>query len=97
MRDIHFMERITMEKPEIENRIFGILCRIYDVDPNAGQVSIEDIRRDFYLDSANAVALVMEIQMEFGFEVADEDVNDEMLSSFDSVCEYVSKKVAKGR
>jgi len=82
-----------MDKAEIENRIFGILCRIYDVDPEKGNIGIEDIRRDFYLDSTNAVALVMEIQMEFGFEMADEDVNDELLSSFDNVCRYVAKKV----
>jgi acyl carrier protein len=84
-----------MDKGEIENRMFGILCRVYGVDPQAGNVTMEDIRRDFYLDSTNAVALVMELQMEFEFEVADEDVNDEMLSSVDSVCAYVAGKLGR--
>lgn len=64
---------------------------IGDTDPLFG-----DFEGSLGLDSIDALELVLGIEQEFGVKIEDEEVGAEVLSSVDSVAEFVrSKQVSR--
>lgn len=87
---------------EMENKLFKVEERIKKVIINQLELEDKNISIDstdetflnaYNLNSIDALELLLRIEQEFGIEIADDDLNSELLNSVRSIGEYVVKLI----
>lgn len=80
---------------EVEERIKKVIINQLEIeDQNISFASTDETFLDEYnLNSIDALELLLRIEQEFGIEIADDDLNSELLKSVRSIGEYVVKLI----
>ena len=89
----HQKGKIYMDKNQIQDKVFTIVCEIFGIDPVKSNVGIEQVREQFYLDSISMIALITALERNFDIEIDDEEITDQIVSSFDAVVAFVGGKI----
>jgi acyl carrier protein len=74
----------------VEQRLRSIIAGITGWDPDGFGVDVPLFRGGLELDSLSGANLILSIEHEFGFAIADQDLDLESLYSVQTICRFIT-------
>jgi len=83
-----------MEREEVILKLKEIVISSMNLKKTPEELSNENLVLDLGLNSIDALEILVWIENNFEIEIADEDLNSELLQSFDHLADYIISRKA---
>jgi acyl carrier protein len=85
---------IPVGAADIEQRLRDIIVRALRLSKRSDEIDGADLVTEVGVTSIDALEVLINVEMEFGIEIADEDLNLRLVSSLPNLTSYVAERVA---
>lgn len=79
--------------PSVTRRLRQVIAKALRLEIGPDQIDGADLIREFGITSIDALEILINVEIEFGIEVADEDLNHALVASLHGLEEYVGKRL----
>jgi len=86
---------VDMARVEIERRLREIVVRALRLSKRADEIQGVDLIAEMGVTSIDALEILINVEMEFGIEVADSDLSQRLVASIPELAIYVEQRLVR--
>ena len=85
-----------MERAEIKDKLREIIFSSMNLSGQPSDIKGDNLVEEVGLNSVDALEILVHTEITFDIQIDDEDLNAELMSSLDTLANYIENKMKKG-